>query len=238
MSDKLFAELRLPPELARIAQERAIAINPGNGEPFELAARLRMCWPAGDELQISFLNGVPEVHQKVIFYAQQWSSYANIRFAFNQSPNAHIRISFQKGFSQSYIGVSALYAPKNEATMNLWLTLFDSEEEYSRIILHEFGHALGLIHEHQSPASGIPWNYEVVLRELTSPQYGWTREDVQENIFGRLAISQTQFYTGFDPESIMIYPIPARWTLTGFSTDANITLSSTDKQFIGVLYPR
>jgi len=29
-------------------------------------------------------------------------------------------------------------------------------------VLHEFGHALGLIHEHQNPASGgFKWNREV-----------------------------------------------------------------------------
>src|SRR5882672_310075 len=98
MSDKLFAELRLSPELTRTAQERAIAINPANGEPFELAARLRMCWSPGDELQVYFLEGLPELHQKVMFYAQQWSVYANIGFTFSQDSNAQIRISFQEGF--------------------------------------------------------------------------------------------------------------------------------------------
>lgn len=237
MAEKLFAERRLPPELAGIAQEKALALNPANGNPFELAAQRRMCWPAGEELQVTFLEGPLEVQQRVIFYAQQWSNYANIGFAFMQDPNAPIRISFQEGFSESYIGVSALYIPKHEPTMNLWLTPFDSEEEYSKVVLHEFGHALGLIHEHQSPASGIQWNRKAVLKELTSPKFGWTKEDVQENIFERLAISQTQFYTGFDPYSIMIYPIPARWTLNGFSVDANSTLSPTDKRYIRTLYP-
>lgn len=31
---------------------------------------------------------------------------------------------------------------------------------------HEFGHALGLAHEHQNPAGGIEWNEEVILRNL------------------------------------------------------------------------
>ena len=38
-------------------------------------------------------------------------------------------------------------------------------------ILHEFGHALGLIHEHQSPASGgFEWDREEVLSPLLN---GW-----------------------------------------------------------------
>lgn len=237
MPEKLFSEMRLPPELARIAQETAVQINPANGEGLELAGMRGMCWLKGGELQVSFLGGFAEVHQKVKFYADQWSRYANIRFIFNQDPSAQIRISLQEGFSQSYIGVEALYAPAGEATMNLDLTLSDSDDEFSRTVLHEFGHALGLIHEHQSPASGIQWNHEAVIAELTSSRYNWTREKVQKNIFERLAISQTQFNTGFDPLSIMVYPIPARWTVDGFSADHNKTLSVVDKQFISVLYP-
>ena len=33
---------------------------------------------------------------------------------------------------------------------------------------HEFGHAIGLGHEHQNPAGGIEWNEEVVLRDLVT----------------------------------------------------------------------
>ena len=37
-------------------------------------------------------------------------------------------------------------------------------------ILHKFGHTLGLIHEHQSPASGgFQWNREEVIKCLSGP---------------------------------------------------------------------
>jgi Astacin (Peptidase family M12A) len=234
--DKLFAELRLPPELIQTALDKAEAINPANASPLEAAAWVRMCWPAGYPLRITFLEGLQAVQQKVIFYAQQWREYANISFDFGNDPDAEIRITFREGFSQSYIGVSALYAPASAATMNLWLTPSDSEEEYSRIVLHEFGHALGLIHEHQSPAIGIKWDHQAVIQELTSPPYNCTKKEIEENYFERLAITQTQ-YTRFDPKSIMLYWIPARWTLDGFSTSWNTMLSATDKQFISKLYP-
>ncbi len=48
-----------------------------------------------------------------------------------------------------------------------WLEPDTPNDEYRRVVLHEFGHALGGIHEHQSPASGvIPWDkpkvYEII----------------------------------------------------------------------------
>jgi hypothetical protein len=40
------------------------------------------------------------------------------------------------------------------------------EEQFRRTVLHEFGHALGLVHEHATPAGGIKWNREQVEREV------------------------------------------------------------------------
>ncbi len=42
---------------------------------------------------------------------------------------------------------------------------------------HEFGHAIGLAHEHQNPAGGIQWNEEVVIRELAKSPNFWDEAD-------------------------------------------------------------
>jgi hypothetical protein len=39
-----------------------------------------------------------------------------------------------------------------------------------------------------------------------------------------------------DRDSIMMYPIPASWTLDGFSADMNRELSQTDIDFIRSAY--
>jgi len=50
------------------------------------------------------------------------------------------------------------------------------------------------------------------------------------------AIDQTN-YDVFDPESIMLYPIPAHWTKNGFSSGLNTDLSPKDRKFIRQEYP-
>ncbi len=120
--------------------------------------------------------------------------------------------------------------------MNLGgLTDWSSESEFSHIILHEFGHALGCIHEHQSPAAGIPWNREAVYEYYAA--MGWSRSDVNRNLFEPYATTTTQ-HSSFDTASIMLYPIPASLTTNGFSVGWNTELSEMDKKFIAREYPR
>ena len=40
-----------------------------------------------------------------------------------------------------------------------------------------------------------------------------------------------------DPDSIMLYPIPANWTTNGFSAEHNYELSQSDRALIKRQYP-
>ena len=100
------------------------------------------------------------------------------------------------------------------------------------VILHEFGHAIGLIHEHQNPVHGIRWNKDVVYRDLGGPPNNWPKATVDFNMFATYDRSQVNA-TDVDPKSIMLYAIPATWTLDGFSSEPNAVLSDLDKAFIG-----
>jgi serralysin len=230
-------ENRLPPKLSRIARKEAIAENPANGFPLEGAADRPLLWKPKRILRITFLDGHSSVQQKVIFYAMKWCRHANIFFNFGSDPNAEIRITFTNGESSSFVGMEASKVPQQLPTMKLGLSLSSPEEVFSHVVLHEFGHVLGLIHEHQNPIGGIQWNKKAVFEELTASPYEWTTEQIEINIFESLSIPQIQF-TSFDPWSIMLYPIPARWTLDGFSSNWNYTLSETDKMFVHTLYPK
>lgn len=64
-----------------------------------------------------------------------------------------------------------------------WPTDVSSASEIQRVVLHEFGQALGLEHEHQHPVGGVTWKREVVESDLMSAQQPWTRKQIESNIF-------------------------------------------------------
>jgi hypothetical protein len=211
-------------------------VPPINPQP-ALAALSGKLWRPGRTLRISFLDGDPAVQERIPEFAAVWTRHANLHFDFTQDPAAEIRISFSKPGSWSYIGVDALSVPQNQPTMNFgWLTPLTDDEEFSRVVIHEFGHALGCIHEHQSPAAGIPWNKPAVYEYYAGPPNYWTKKQVDANIFKRYSTETTQF-SRFDPESIMLYPIPNAFTLGDFEVGWNRTLSTTDEQYVAALYP-
>jgi serralysin len=196
-------------------------------------------WTPGDEITVSFLDGDPDVQARVRDVAGQWTApgMADLTFAFQRSPDALIRISFQYPGSWSVIGTSCkLVTNRQEPTMNYgWLDASSSDEELQRVVLHEFGHALGLIHEHQSPAGGIKWDRAAVMRDLSGPPNNWTPDVIERNMFEPYSKAETN-YSRLDPDSIMMYPIPATWTTDGFSVGLNNGLSETDKAFIRQQY--
>ncbi|KYG04421.1 hypothetical protein BE21_46920 [Sorangium cellulosum] len=103
------------------------------------------------------------------------------------------------------------------------------------MVLHEFGHALGLIHEHQQPENGIKWNKEKVYEDLSGPPNNWDKKTIDFNMFEADSEAEAAHST-FDPHSIMMYAFPASWTEDGFSTGFNTALSSKDKRFIRQQY--
>src|SRR5262249_35427714 len=157
---------------------------------------------------------------------------------FRNSGDTDIRIAFQQGNgSWSYIGtLCRQIRPQEKPTMNYgWLTPGSSDDEVRRVVLHEFGHALGLIHEHQNPKGGIHWNRDAVIRDLSGPPNNWDVATIENNMFHYYPEGDITG-TNLDSTSIMMYPIPAAWTLDGFSTGLNSALSDVDKGLIRTVY--
>jgi hypothetical protein len=216
-------------------------VRPGGGldphGPFEMALLTEKRWKPGRKLLVRFVDGIASVQDRVAQVAKQWEDYANLKLEFVKTGSAEIRISFKHAGSWSYLGTDALVIAANQPTMNYgWLTPNTSETEYSRVVLHEFGHAFACIHEHQHPEAGIPWDRETVYRyyQLTNR---WDRAMTDRNVLDRYTSNVTNF-SAYDPTSIMQYSVPEELTVGNFTIGWNTQLSQTDKTFIGVMYPK
>jgi hypothetical protein len=116
--------------------------------------------------------------------------------------------------------------------MNLDFADNTPEVEFAYVIRHEFGHALGMIHEQLSPKSGIPWKKEEVYKHYKK-YFKWTKERTNRNVLDPFNEGQANA-SEFDPDSIMMYEIPENGLAIG---GRNCELSEQDKLFIAEMYP-
>lgn len=223
-------------------QHYCMVLGPRDVERGTRAALLQETqWQNGEVIRVRFIGGDPGLRARVRRVAEQWTgaAMANLTFDFIDSGPADIRVAFIPGDgSWSFLGTVCRDIPAAEPTMNFgWLTPASSDTDISEVVLHEFGHALGLIHEHQNPLHAIDWNKDAVIASLSGPPNRWDLATIRRNMFDRRDLDDLSA-TPVDPLSIMMYPIPASWTNDGFSAGFNTGLSDTDIAFIRTAYPQ
>ncbi|ODT62017.1 hypothetical protein ABS71_16340 [bacterium SCN 62-11] len=200
-------------------------------------------WQPGQTLNVLFVDGegVPEnVYDAAIQLVQDtWQANSSLTFHFEKGepdPNVtyHITVAFlvDKGYN-SHVGPnSQRYKPSmNLSRLHKWPT---DSRNFRRVVVHEFGHAIGMMHEHQNPNVTIPWNREQVYADMAKSPTFWTRERTFNNYFRLLA---SDLASPFDVLSVMLYEVRASWTTDGSSIGYNRDASPNDLEWVRRAYP-
>ncbi|MDZ4792689.1 MAG: M12 family metallopeptidase [Bacteroidota bacterium] len=210
-------------------------------------------WQVG-KLKVSFKGGSTALHKKIAEKASEWSQYGNIIFDFGYKastrtyrkwkPNdrSHIRVGFEYGGYWSLVGTDSKDpAIANDGDITLNLNGFDVElpSDWAGTTLHEFGHAIGFHHEHQSPQTNCDFDWDKLYEYLAQPPNEWSKATVDHNL--RQLPGGGLTYSPHDKTSIMHYSFPAWMFKKGKDsacfTARNNSLSTMDKHMMGQAYP-
>ncbi len=240
---------QLPEDQHIEAAKTAISVNPANkpmvtvGDevltPKRLAALTSKLWPAsGITLGVYFMDtSDPSLKSRILSHANAWGEWANVKFLEASAALGQVRLARTPGQGYySYLGVDILHVPANEQTLNLdSFSMNTPESEYNRVVKHEFGHTLALVHEHLRQSVIDLLDPAKTIADFEATQ-GWSRQEVIDQVLTPVPESQLTANAP-DIHSIMCYMISSRDTKNGVAIPGGTDIDDFDKQLIAKLYP-
>ncbi|MHB0972558.1 MAG: zinc metalloprotease [Thermoanaerobaculia bacterium] len=224
----------VPPAIARALDE---AVRLGRMTIQAKSDRLYMFPNQPLTLRVRFLNpdAAPGLADQVFATAREWSRAGNAVRIERTAVGGNVRILFIDGrVSESVLGREVLTKPASAATMRLAVLNRDlAPNELRWMTLHEFGHALGLIHEYAKP------HLASLCVDPAAVRAAFPEES--QDVLGREFFGEgfnPSACTDFDRSSVMLYAIPDAWTCDRKSgLPYNNRISQLDDLLIGRLYP-
>jgi hypothetical protein len=103
------------------------------------------------------------------------------------------------------------------------------------VVMHEFGHLMGMVHEQHSPDRPFTFNNQAAQKYFGGPPNNWTDQQIYNQVLAKYNWSQ---YNGssYDPKSIMQYLIPCDIFIKGPALNCNVGYSKLDKYWLRKKY--
>lgn len=154
----------------------------------------------------------------------------------SEESRGDIRVEFLSRFDgagASELGTDALIGPSDEATMFLGTDF--SSPYYESVVIHEFGHALGMEHEHQHPDANIPRDRKKAYVHFETVA-GFSGGQVDPQVFPLERVPH-RTYAPYDRQSVMHYHIYNELTVGDWHQPKNLNISNGDIAFMRKTYP-